>query len=49
MEGAVVYGTPHSYQADLLFDEYKKYGTRNKRPYQIAIVDEVDSMFIDAK
>lgn len=45
----VVYGTPHSYQCDILFDEYKKRGTRNKRPYQVVIVDEVDSMFIDQK
>ncbi len=46
-KGTIVYGTPFSYQVDLLYDEYKKRGTRNKRPYEIAIVDEVDSMFVD--
>jgi hypothetical protein len=25
----VVYGTPHSYQVDILLDEYKLEGTRN--------------------
>jgi preprotein translocase subunit SecA len=45
----VVYGTPHSFQVDILIDEYKLRGTRNKRPYQVVIVDEVDSMFIDQK
>jgi preprotein translocase subunit SecA len=44
-----VYGTPFSYQVDLLFDEYKKRFTGNGRPYDVAIIDEVDSMFIDEK
>lgn len=43
----MVYGIPFSYQEDLLHDEYKMRGTRNKRPYDTAIVDEVDSMFVD--
>lgn len=47
--GTVVYGTPFSYSVDLLNDEYKRKGTRNGRPYDIAIVDEVDSMFVDEK
>jgi len=34
---------------DLLYDEYNKKGTRNSRPYDVAIVDEVDSMFVDEK
>jgi preprotein translocase subunit SecA len=25
----IVYGTPHSFQVDILFDEYKLRGTRN--------------------
>lgn len=48
-QGTVVYGTPFSYQVDLLYDEYKKKRTRNGRPYDAAIIDEVDSMFIDEK
>ncbi len=48
-KGTIVYGTPFSYQVDLLFDEYKKRFTRNGRPYDVAIIDEVDSMFIDEK
>lgn len=48
-KNTIVYGTPFSYQVDLLFDEYKKRGTRNSRPYDVAIVDEVDSMFVDQK
>lgn len=48
-KGTIVYGTPFSYQVDLLYDEYKKKGTRNGRPYDVGIVDEVDSMFIDEK
>lgn len=35
----VIYGTPHSFQVDILFDEYKKKGTRCKRPYSVLIVD----------
>ncbi len=34
---------------DLLFDEYEKKNTRNNRPYDVGINDEVDSMFIDEK
>lgn len=45
----VVYGTPSSFQVDILFDEYKRKGTRNKRPFDVIIIDEVDLMFIDNK
>ena len=45
----IVYGTPHSFQVDILFEEYKRRGTRNNRPYEVLIVDEVDSMFVDQK
>lgn len=43
----IVSGTPFSFQVDLLFDDYQQLGTRNKRPYHAAIIDEVDSMLID--
>lgn len=45
----VVMGTPFSFQVDLLYDEYQQKGTRNKRLYRVAIIDEVDSMLIDEK
>ena len=50
----IVYGTVHSFQADILFDEYENYGTLNGRYAErqkgkvgFAIVDEVDCMLID--
>jgi preprotein translocase subunit SecA len=45
----VVFGTPYSFQVDILLDEYRERGTRAGRPYQILIVDEVDSMMVDQK
>ena len=45
----IVYGNPHSYQVDILLDEYKKLKIRNGRQYRVAIIDEVDSMFVDEK
>lgn len=42
-------GTPFSFQVDMLYDEYQQKGTRNKRPYKVVIIDEVDSMLIDEK
>jgi preprotein translocase subunit SecA len=52
----VVYGTVHTFQADILRDEYKLEGTLNRRygdtvggnENTVVIVDEVDSMLIDA-
>ena len=43
----VVYGTSHSFEADILSDEYEKTGIRNERPFDSVIVDEIDNMFID--
>jgi tetratricopeptide (TPR) repeat protein len=43
----VVYGDTGNYEADILCDEYKQYGTRRGRLFEIVIVDEVDNMFID--
>ena len=44
-----MYGNPHSFQVDILLDEYKQMKTRNGRKYRVAIIDEVDSMFVDEK
>jgi preprotein translocase subunit SecA len=45
----ILYGAVEDYQADVLRDEYSKLGTRSNRPFDVVIVDEVDSMFIDGK
>ena len=45
----IVYGTPHLFQVDILLNDYKKRKTRCGRPFQVLIVDEVDSMFVDQK
>lgn len=45
----IVIGTPFSFQVDMLYDEYQQRETRNKRPYKVVIIDEVDSMLIDEK
>jgi preprotein translocase subunit SecA len=42
-----VYGTAHTFQADILEDEYKNKGTMTTRKQEVVIVDEVDSMLID--
>ncbi|CAD8172278.1 unnamed protein product [Paramecium pentaurelia] len=43
----VVYGDPHSFQADILRHEYQERGTMGNRKQEYIIVDEVDSMLID--
>ncbi|CAF0891538.1 unnamed protein product [Adineta ricciae] len=43
----VVYGSVENFQFDVLRDEYSLLETRFQRQFDIAIVDEVDSMFID--
>jgi len=43
----IVYGNVNEYQFDILKDEYSLLGTRCGRKFDVAIVDEVDSMFID--
>ncbi|CAF3715511.1 unnamed protein product [Rotaria sp. Silwood1] len=43
----IVYGDVNEFQFDILRDEYSLLGTRCGRPFDIAIVDEVDSMLID--
>jgi preprotein translocase subunit SecA len=45
----ILYGAIDDFQADVLRDEYSKLGTRSGRPFEIVIVDEVDSMLIDGK
>ncbi|CAD8204793.1 unnamed protein product [Paramecium octaurelia] len=43
----VIYGDPHSFQADILRHEYSELGTMGNRQQGYIIVDEVDSMLID--
>jgi preprotein translocase subunit SecA len=43
----IVYGNANDFQFDILKDEYSLLGTRCQRKFDIAIVDEVDSMLID--
>ena len=43
----VVYGTTFEFQGDILRDEYELTGKREKRGFDIVIVDEIDSMLID--
>ncbi|CAD8201155.1 unnamed protein product [Paramecium pentaurelia] len=43
----VIYGDPHSFQADILRHEYSELGTMGDRKQGYVIVDEVDSMLID--
>ncbi|CAD8105185.1 unnamed protein product [Paramecium sonneborni] len=43
----VIYGEPHSFQADILRHEYQELGTMGDRQSGYIIVDEVDSMLID--
>lgn len=43
----VIYGTTYDFQDDILRDEYELTGIRNKREFDIVIVDEIDSMLID--
>ena len=43
----IVYGTPFYFEYHIILDEYDMYKIRCARPYDIAIIDEVDSMMID--
>ena len=43
----IVYGDTHNFQADILSDKYILENTRNGRDYDMIIVDEIDSMFVD--
>ena len=43
----IVYGEASQYLFDSLRNEYSSLGTLGDRKYQVAIVDEVDSMLID--
>lgn len=43
----IVYGTPLYFQGDILRHEYHHLDTRVSRGFEVVIVDEVDSMFID--
>ena len=43
----IVYGDTHQFQFDTLRTVYLNLGTREKRHYECAIIDEVDSIWID--
>ena len=43
----IVYGSPGTFQGDLLKHEFELQKTRGDRQYDIVIVDEVDNMLID--
>ncbi|KAM9330149.1 uncharacterized protein PAF06_009885 [Gastrophryne carolinensis] len=43
----IVYGTIEDFSADILRQEFEKKNTRDKRKFDIAIVDEVDYMTLD--
>ena len=43
----IVYGTVSEFAADVLRHEFEKRNIRGRRPFQIVIVDEVDSMTLD--
>ncbi|CAD8209215.1 unnamed protein product [Paramecium pentaurelia] len=43
----VIYGDPHSFQADILRHKYSKLGTMEDRQQGYIIIDEVDAMLID--
>ncbi|KAL4480305.1 hypothetical protein ABPG74_020821 [Tetrahymena malaccensis] len=45
----IVYGTAHSFQADILKHEFYKRGIRGQRKFNMIIVDEVDSMLVDSR
>jgi preprotein translocase subunit SecA len=46
-QAKIVYGTSSQFQFDILRDEFSLLGTRQGRRYDVVIIDEVDSMFID--
>lgn len=43
----VVYGTPFYFEYHAILDEYDQCAIRKPRDYQVALIDEVDSMMID--
>lgn len=43
----IIYGSINELEADVLREEYLQQGTRSKRPFDIVIVDEADSMLLD--
>ena len=43
----IVYGSPGTFQGDLLRHEFELQNTRGDRKYDIVIIDEVDNMLID--
>ncbi|KAI7793684.1 hypothetical protein IRJ41_025216 [Triplophysa rosa] len=43
----IVYGTVGCFAADVLEQEFEKRTTRDKRPFELVIVDEVDYMTLD--
>ncbi|KAL4455774.1 hypothetical protein ABPG74_003184 [Tetrahymena malaccensis] len=45
----IVYGTAHSFQADILKHEFYRKGNRGSRRCDFIIVDEVDSMLVDSR
>ena len=44
---SIVYGDISQFQFDILRDEFSLLNTRHKRPFDVVIIDEVDSMLID--
>ncbi|XP_029428010.1 uncharacterized protein LOC115073611 [Rhinatrema bivittatum] len=44
----IVYGTVSNFAADILRQEFEKTKTRGDRPFDVAIVDEVDYMTLDS-
>ncbi|XP_040191625.1 uncharacterized protein LOC120924686 [Rana temporaria] len=43
----IVYGTVEDFAADILRQEFERQKTRNKRKFDVAIIDEVDYMTLD--
>ncbi|CAF4075594.1 unnamed protein product, partial [Rotaria sp. Silwood2] len=46
-EANIVYGNSSQFQFDILHNDFSLLNTRKNRPYDIVIIDEVDSMLID--
>ncbi|CAF4154283.1 unnamed protein product, partial [Rotaria sp. Silwood2] len=46
-EAKIVYGNSSQFQFDILRNDFSLLNTRKNRPYDIVIIDEVDSMLID--
>jgi preprotein translocase subunit SecA len=45
----IIYGSINEFEGDVLSDEFLNENTRNRRPYDIVIIDEADSMMVDGK